>query len=122
MISERISLLRDEMSKNAVDYYLIPTSDFHSSEYICDYFKCREYMSGFNGSAGILLISADKAILWTDGRYFIQAEQQLKGTGIELYKAGNPGVPTVSDYLKKQIDNAEAVSGFDGRVTDISFA
>lgn len=122
MISERILLLRDEMSKNAVDYYLIPTSDFHSSEYICDYFKCREYMSGFNGSAGILLISADKAILWTDGRYFIQAEQQLKGTGIELYKAGNPGVPTVSDYLKKQIDNTEAVIGFDGRVTDISFA
>ena len=121
MIRERIERLRKEMALNDIDYYIIPTSDFHSSEYVSDYFKCREYMSGFTGSAGTLVISAKEAILWTDGRYFIQAEDQLKNTGIELYKSGNKGVPTISEYLKNRIGDDTAKIGFDGRVMDISF-
>lgn len=121
MIRERIERLRKEMALNGIDYYIIPTSDFHSSEYVSDYFKCREYMSGFTGSAGTLVISAKEAILWTDGRYFIQAEAQLKNTGIELYKSGNKGVPTISEYLKNRIGEDTAKVGFDGRVMDISF-
>ena len=108
MIRERIERLRKEMALNDIDYYIIPTSDFHSSEYVSDYFKCREYMSGFTGSAGTLVISAKEAILWTDGRYFIQAEDQLKNTGIELYKSGNKGVPTISEYLKNRIGDDTA--------------
>ena len=109
------------MSLNGIDYYIIPTSDFHSSEYVSDFFKCREYISGFTGSAGTVVVSIEEAILWTDGRYFIQAEAQLKNTGIKLYKSGNKGVPTISEYLKNNIGDKEAKIGFDGRVMDISF-
>ena len=121
MIPKRIERLRNEMSLNGIDYYIIPTSDFHSSEYVSDFFKCREYMSGFTGSAGTMVISASEAILWTDGRYFIQAEEQLKDTGIKLYKSGNKGVPTISEYLKDNIGDGALKIGFDGRVMDISF-
>lgn len=121
MIRERIELLKKEMTSNHIDYYIIPTSDFHSSEYVSDHFKCREYISGFTGSAGTVVVSQNEAILWTDGRYFIQAEEQLKDTGIELYKSGNKGVPTITEYLNKKIGDTKAVIGFDGRVMDISF-
>ncbi|MBO4920859.1 MAG: aminopeptidase P family N-terminal domain-containing protein, partial [Lachnospiraceae bacterium] len=121
MIRERIELLKKEMTSNHIDYYIIPTSDFHSSEYVSDHFKCREYISGFTGSAGTVVVSQNEAILWTDGRYFIQAEEQLKDTGIELYKSGNKGIPTITEYLNKKIGDTKAVIGFDGRVMDISF-
>ena len=106
--------LRACMKKKGVDYYLIPTDDFHSSEYVGSYFKCREYISGFTGSAGTLLVSENWAGLWTDGRYFIQAAQQLENSGITLCKMGEPGVPTIEGYLKQNLEK-DMVLGFDGR-------
>ena len=121
-IEERINRLLYEMRKESIDYYIIPTSDYHNSEYISDFFKCREYMSGFTGSAGTLVVSEAETILWTDGRYFIQAEDQLKNTGIKLYKSGNEGVPTIKEYLKKQCEGSQNLTiGFDGKVMDLSF-
>ncbi len=87
------------MKEHGVDACIVPTSDYHDSEYVSGYFKCREYLSGFTGSAGTLVVLADEAGLWTDGRYFLQAASQLEGTGIELKKAGEPGVPTIEQYL-----------------------
>ena len=106
--------LRDEMKKNGIDVYLIPTSDFHGSEYVGDYFKCREYISGFTGSAGTLVVSGQDACLWTDGRYFLQAGTQLKDSGIRLMKMGEPGVPTLSAYLQRVLGPG-MVLGYDGR-------
>ena len=124
MVRDRIDRLRAAMKKSGIDYYLVPTSDFHSSEYVSDFFKCREYMSGFDGSAGTLVVSEHEAGLWTDGRYFIQAEEQLKGTGIKLYKSGNEGVPDIKEYLRKEnIDRFSGngiTIGFDGRCMQIS--
>ncbi|MBQ8955351.1 MAG: aminopeptidase P family N-terminal domain-containing protein, partial [Lachnospiraceae bacterium] len=84
----RLDELRARMKKAGVYAYYIPTSDFHMSEYTNDYFKVREFFSGFTGSAGELLVTCDNALLWTDGRYFIQAERELAGSGITLMKAG----------------------------------
>ena len=92
-ITMRIELLRGEMMKNDIDHYIILSSDYHDSEYTGAYFKEREYMSGFTGSAGSLVISLSEACLWTDGRYFLQAGRQLEGSGIKLMKMGEPGVP-----------------------------
>ena len=100
--------------ENNVQAYIIPTSDFHETEYVCEYFACRKYMSGFTGSAGVLVVLLDKAALWTDGRYFIQAANQLKGTGITLFKMGEPEVPTVHEFLKKNLTQGMCL-GFDGR-------
>ena len=98
-VTEKIAVLRNLMQQDGIDYYYIPTNDFHGSEYVADYFKCREYMSGFTGSAGSLLVSATEAGLWTDGRYFLQAEAQLAGSGITLYRMGEPGVPKIFEYI-----------------------
>ena len=100
------------MKEMAVDYYYIGSCDCHNSEYVCDYYKLREYVSGFNGSAGSLIITQQDAYLWTDGRYFIQAEEQLKGSGFELMKIGEEGVPKISEYLKKHMQEGE-VLGYD---------
>lgn len=115
MIIERLAALRAEMEKRGIDAYLIPTADFHQSEYVGDYFKCRKFMTGFTGSAGTALIMPDKAILWTDGRYFIQAEKQLKGSTVELYKMGEEGVPTVKEFLEGYLQEGSCL-GFDARV------
>ena len=85
MIKQRIENIRDLMKEKNIYAYIVPSSDYHQSEYVGDYFKSREFMSGFTGSAGTLIISMDKAGLWTDGRYFIQAEQELKDSGIKSY-------------------------------------
>ncbi len=111
---EQVTELRKLMKEEGIDVYLIPTSDFHGSEYVGDYFKCREYVSGFTGSAGTLLVSAEDACLWTDGRYFIQAAGQLEGSGIRLMKMGEPGVPTLSAYLQRVLGPGMTL-GFDGR-------
>ena len=95
---ERIDLLRLEMQKEKIDMYLVPTADFHQSEYVGTYFKTRAWLSGFTGSAGTLLVTMDGAYLWTDGRYFIQAAKQLEGTGVTLMKMGEEGVPTVEEF------------------------
>ena len=107
--------LRAVMASSGVDYCLVPSNDFHGSEYLSDHFKSRSWMSGFTGSAGTLLVGKDWAGLWTDGRYFIQAAQQLEGTGIDLMKMGEPGVPTLNEYLEKHLQK-DHVLGFDGRV------
>ena len=112
---ENISALRDEMSRAEISVYIVPTSDFHDSEYVCPYFGVRKFLSGFTGSAGTLVVSQSEAALFTDGRYFIQAENQLKGSGITLMKIGEPDVPTVREYVKKILPDGGNI-GFDGRV------
>lgn len=114
-ITQRVQALRELMKTKQIDAYIIPSSDFHESEYVGEYFKAREFISGFTGSAGTVVITAQEAGLWTDGRYFIQADKQLADTGIKLFKSGEPGVPTVEEYIIEQLP-AEGVLGFDGRV------
>ncbi len=121
MIKSRLQQLRNLMKERGMDYYLIPSDDFHGSEYVHDYFKCREYMSGFTGSAGTLVVGKETAGLWTDGRYFLQAGDQLVGSGITLYKMGQPGVPTVIEFLAEGLKDGGTL-GFDGRVVSKSFA
>lgn len=116
-IRKRIDLLREKMAERGMDAYLIPTDDFHGSEYVGDYFKCREYMTGFTGSAGTMVVTMEEAGLWTDGRYFVQARRELAGSGVRLFEMGQEGVPTVSHYLAKNMPSG-GVLGFDGRVVD----
>ena len=118
--TEKLQALREEMRKRGIAAYIVPTEDFHCSEYVGDYFKAREYLSGFTGSAGTLLVMLDRAALWTDGRYFLQAEDQLAGSGIELMKSGQPGVPTLPDFLAEHLKKG-AVVGFDGRTVTGAF-
>ncbi|MBN1076163.1 aminopeptidase P family protein [Clostridium botulinum] len=112
---EKIEKLREIMKKENIDYYVVPSGDFHQSEYVAEHFKSRAYITGFTGSAGTALIGIEKGILWTDGRYFIQAEQQLKDSGIELYKMRIPGWPTLHEWLMENMKSGETVS-FDGRL------
>ena len=107
------------MRKHNIDAYLIQTNDFHGSEYMNPYFKCREFMSGFTGSAGTLIITMDDALLWTDGRYFLQAAAQLDSSGITLMKSGEPDVPSITEYLRQTLSSDQTL-GFDGRTTAIS--
>ena len=86
-VTEKINALRKIMGDSNIDAYIIVTDDYHGSEYVGDYFKEREYMSGFTGSAGTLLVMTDFVGLWTDGRYFLQAEEELADTGIELMQS-----------------------------------
>ena len=118
MIKQRIENIRDLMKEKNIYAYIVPSSDYHQSEYVGDYFKSREFMSGFTGSAGTLIISMDKAGLWTDGRYFIQAEQELKDSGIKLFKMGEEGVPTIEEYLLEKLPKNSTL-GFDGRVMSV---
>lgn len=115
MIKERLAQLRQLMEKNQIQYYIIPTNDYHLSEYVGDYFRARKYMSGFTGSAGVLVVTPSDAGLWTDGRYYIQAERQLEGSTITLFRQGTEGVPTIEEWLEKNIQPGENI-GFDGRV------
>lgn len=114
MVRDRIKSLRDKMRESGIDAYLVPTDDFHASEYVGDYFKCRKYITGFTGSAGTAVVTLDMAGLWTDGRYFIQAERQIAGNGVELFKMGQPNVPTVHEFLEKTLKSGQTL-GFDGR-------
>ena len=118
---EKLAELREKMKETGVDAYVITTDDFHASEYVGAYFREREYMSGFTGSAGTLVVLPDTAALFTDGRYFIQAEAQLAGSTIELMKSGQPGVPTIEEYLYDHLE-PEKVVGFDGRTVSLDFA
>lgn len=119
-MKKEITQLQQKMAEMSIDYYLVPTSDYHHSEYISNYFKCREYLSGFTGSAGTLLVSQTQAWLWADGRYHIQAQQELTGTGIHLMKDGLTGVPTLSDFLKDCMETGQ-ILGFDGRLYTSGF-
>ena len=113
-IKQKLNALRILMKEKKIDVYLVPTDDFHGSEYVGDYFKCRKYITGFTGSAGTAIITQDMAGLWTDGRYFIQAADQLRDTTIELFKSGEPGVPTVHQFLNDKLEEGMCL-GFDGR-------
>ena len=108
------------MNDAGMDYYVIPTDDFHASEYVGDYFQERKYVSGFTGSAGTLLVGKEFAGLWTDGRYFLQASVELDGSGIELMKMGVEGVPSLVEYLKNNLTK-DSVLGFDGRCVSADF-
>ena len=115
MIQQRLACLRNEMQKRNIAVYIVPTSDFHESEYVGEYFKARQFISGFTGSAGVAVITLFEAKLWTDGRYFIQAQKQLEGTTITLMKMGQEGVPTVDEYIENILSEKQVLA-FDGRV------
>ncbi len=113
-IQERLKALREQMKEKKIDIYIVPTADFHQTEYVGEYFKARKYITNFSGSAGTAVITADEARLWTDGRYFIQAAEQIAGTTVELMKMGEPGVPTIKEYLADTLKEGGNI-GFDGR-------
>lgn len=115
----RLSSLRNLMKARNIDAYLVLTDDYHASEYVGDYFKCRAYLSGFTGSAGTLVITAAEAGLWTDGRYFLQAAEQLQGSGITLHKMGIDA--PIPDYLKTVLKCGGCV-GYDGRTVRVAYA
>ena len=112
---EKLTALRALMAREGMDAYIIPTADFHESEYVGEYFKSRAYMTGFTGSAGVAVATMDAAGLWTDGRYFIQAANQLSGSGFDLMKMGEPETPSIEDFLKDKLPMGGKV-GCDGRV------
>lgn len=115
MIQERLAALREEMKKRNIAIYVVPTADFHESEYVGTHFKARTFITGFTGSAGTAVITLTEAGLWTDGRYFVQAAKQLEGTTVTLYRMGEDGVPTVNEYIKNTLKEGGCI-GFDGRV------
>lgn len=115
VIKDRIKQLRAAMKEAGMDFYMMPTADFHNSEYVNDYFKVREFFCGFTGSNGTLVVWQDGAGLWTDGRYFIQAEKELAGTDVTLFRMAEEGVPTVTEFLKENMEKGQTL-GFDGRV------
>ena len=117
--AKRIENLRAKMKEAGVDVYYIPMSDCHNSEYVAAHFRCVEYMSGFSGSAANIVVDAEGAWLFTDGRYFIQAAKELEGSGIELMKMGEKGVPELKDFLKEKTEGK--ILGFDGSVVPASF-
>lgn len=117
MIQERLAALREEMKKRNIAIYVVPTADFHESEYVGSYFKARKFITGFTGSAGTAVITLTEAGLWTDGRYFVQAAKQLEGTTVTLYKMGMEGVPRVNEYIENTLAEGECL-GFDGRVVN----
>lgn len=120
MIQERLQALRKEMSKRGIDIYIVPTADFHESEYVGEYFKARAFLTGFTGSAGTAVVTMTEAGLWTDGRYFVQAERQLMGSGVTLFKMAEEGVPTIEEYIKQNLPVGGGL-GFDGRVVNTTW-
>lgn len=113
----KIGQLRDRMKELGIDAYLVLTADFHESEYVGEFFKCRHFLTGFNGTAGTAVITMDKAGLWTDGRYFVQAEEQLSGSEIKLYRMGESEFPTLDEFLEEELP-VDGCLGFDGRVVN----
>lgn len=114
-VSERLSKLRELMAERGITAYIEPTADPHQSEYVADHYKTRAWISGFTGSAGIVVITQDEAILWTDGRYFIQAEKQIADSGFELYKMFTPGYPTSTEWLNTNLKDGD-ILGFNGKI------
>lgn len=114
-VVEKIETLRRLMKDKEIDAYIIPSSDPHQSEYVPEHWKSRAFISGFTGSAGTVVVTQDKAGLWTDGRYYIQAEKQLEGTGIKLFKAAQLDVPSFADWSFDELSDGQCL-GFDGRL------
>lgn len=115
VIQGRLDALRELMKERGMDAYMIPTADFHESEYVGEHFKCRKYMTGFTGSAGTALVTMDEACLWVDGRYYVQAAAQLKDTTVTMMRMGQEGVPSLGEYLDEKMPEGGCL-GFDGRV------
>ena len=116
-ISERIARLREELRREHLSAFIFPTSDPHNSEYTAEHWKGREWISGFNGSAGTAVVTLDKAALWTDSRYFIAAEEQLQGTEFQLMKLKVEGTPSIAEWLGRELkDTADKAVGIDGMV------
>lgn len=113
-IQERLGRLREKMEEKGIDIYIVPTADFHQTEYVGEYFKARKYITNFSGSAGTAVITAHEAKLWVDGRYFIQAEKQIAGTTVEMIKIGEPEAPAIEKYLEDNLREGGNI-GFDGR-------
>lgn len=114
VIRERLAKVRELMKETGIDIYVVVTGDYHISEYAGDYFKEREYITGFTGSAGTAVITQNEAKLFTDGRYFVQAARQIEGTGFELMAVGAPGVMNLIEYCTS-VAGKDMVMGFDGR-------
>ena len=112
--TEKLTTLREKLRDAGMDGYVVTTGDFHGSEYVCSFFKTRAWLSGFTGSAGTIVVTADKAGLWTDSRYFLQAASQLEGSGIELYKLALPETPSITEFLLHELHAGQAV-GLDGQ-------
>ena len=113
-IPQRLSRLRREMKARSIDVYVVPTADYHGSEYVGEHFKARQFITGFTGSAGTAVITMTEAGLWTDARYFLQAEAQLEGSGVTLYRMAEEGVPTIHEFLAEKLPQGGCI-GFDGR-------
>lgn len=109
MLKTNLSKLQALMKEQKITYYLIPSEDPHQSEYVDDYFKCRQFISGFTGSAGTLVVGTQNCWLWTDGRYFTQAEQQIDSSRIHLMRQGVDGVPTILEFLEEQLNEGDVL-------------
>ncbi len=123
-VIEKLTSLRQHMKSRGADILLVPSDDYHQSEYVGDFFKSRAFVSGFTGSAGTLVITADDAKLFTDGRYYIQAERQLKGSTIDLMRSGSEGVPTPTEYILSVLKDEKRgckVLAFDGKCVSAEF-
>ncbi len=116
---KKLEKLRELMKHNDLTMYYVPTDDYHTSEYVGSFFKSRAYLSGFTGSAGVLLVTLNEAFLWVDGRYFLQAEEQLKGSSITMMKMGEENVPTVFEFIKSY--KGKRNLGFDGKCVTANF-
>ena len=116
-INERVERLRSWMKENGISAFVFPSSDPHNSEYVAEHWKSREWISGFSGSAGTAVVTLEHAALWTDSRYFIAAEKELKGTDFQLMKLRVEGAPSISEWLVRELSNYQkAVVGVDGNV------
>ena len=113
-VQDKLTALRTEMKKSGVQAYIIYSSDPHGSEYVAEHWRCRSWLSGFTGSAGTVVVTEKRAGLWTDFRYFIQAAAELEGSGIDLYRMGDAGVPSYQDWLKDELGEGSLI-GVDGR-------
>ncbi|MBZ9634305.1 aminopeptidase P family protein [Clostridium sp. FP1] len=119
-VKERVEELRHEMRERGIEAYIVPSSDPHQSEYVAEHYTARTFITGFTGSAGTAIITLTDAGLWTDGRYFIQAESQLKDTGVTLFRMGETGIPTVEEFLKQNLNKGAKIA-FDGKVISVEY-
>ena len=120
VVKERVEQLRNLMRERGIEAYIVPSSDPHQSEYVAEHYAARTFITGFTGSAGTAVVTLKDAGLWTDGRYFIQAENELKDTGVTLFRMGESGVPTVEEFLKNSLNKGAKVA-FDGKVISVDY-
>ena len=120
-VKERIEALREHLNKTGVKAFIVPSTDPHMSEYVAPHWEARQWISGFTGSAGTVVVTENEAGLWTDSRYFLQASEQLQGTGIDLYKEKLPDTPSIAEFLKSRFAKGDVV-GIDGQVFSLATA